>query len=897
MHYNRVPYAADTVSGHSVFVTQPPIGRFSAPSSASTGSQARPTASSGSAGNQTGSASTGSQAIHTTSPGSAGNQTGSVSPVSSAFTGSQARHANAGLSANQSVPTTSSTRPKNAHAPSVFSSPKMGQAAPGISASSARGTGTARTTGLAKKTSPCAGKKTSKLDAVGTILQGFNNLCPNHFVGNAASYFQSIITRSKQDNQPSQPSQHSIWTPEPQPATAPDPVYDSDVRDDFAQHHVLTNLQALGHKRGEVMFILSQLNFADYFNKPTYAAAAKRIPRLANLPKSHRQGDFDVMVFHRHHGILLGELKSVGKNHAELHKTQADSDADVAKRVEKAAKQLDKSETVIKHLVKDIASGLTVKKSIFLPYVRSAQLQRVLASNPNLERMVCQSLGAVNAADATQLCLCSEQLSDPDSYWRVTPEVLLRLDTWWQNRVACTVDPLLHDQLYLEIVTRFVGPATTVNVHCNAAPRVEVRTEGEAVSELGQRVARLILTLQQLDLLHLGPQHVWITGPPGTGKTLVLVLRGLWCLRHGHNVHIVSVVQGHLGVAHVIYNQLQMTVANDPPSTLGSVYLHTYALQERPWDCWPMILSLGRHLTSGKRMFVILDDVLINPGNNFPQIAQVLHQAFNNHPKAAHVSLWVSSMQFIRGAIPGAFPVVNFTQPMRCAPAVQREVEPGLKHCKTLGYSRKAMSAPGDGLEIVRLRHSGTGHTSLWPVDCYPCGVQIANVLRRQFNVSNAGQHALPTSPPPLEYNDVFILTRSSQLWDDIKDDKGRLTSPACALVRGLRDGGLPILVLDRASRDNEGWQKDMADTALARSNVVTITHSWAVRGLERKLVVWIPGRKLEGDPSEGDADCNLNKNLPDAEERLLAKSRCTTQLVIVELGQAEEPLQEPDLD
>lgn len=115
--------------------------------------------------------------------------------------------------------------------------------------------------------------------------------------------------------------------------------------------------------------------------------------------------------------------------------------------------------------------------------------------------------------------------------------------------------------------------------------------------------------------------------------------------------------------------------------------------------------------------------------------------------------------------------------------------------------------------------------------------------------------------------------------------------------MRGLRDGGLPILVLDRASRDNEGWQKDMADTALARSNVVTITHSWAVRGLERKLVVWIPGRKLEGDPSEGDADCNLNKNLPDAEERLLAKSRCTTQLVIVELGQAEGPLQEPDLD
>ena len=48
---------------------------------------------------------------------------------------------------------------------------------------------------------------------------------------------------------------------------------------------------------------------------------------------------------------------------------------------------------------------------------------------------------------------------------------------------------------------RFVGPATSVHVHCPIPPRLEVRTVGQAVSELGSRLALLVLTPQQLDLL------------------------------------------------------------------------------------------------------------------------------------------------------------------------------------------------------------------------------------------------------------------------------------------------------------------------------------------------------------------------------------------------------------
>ena len=64
---------------------------------------------------------------------------------------------------------------------------------------------------------------------------------------------------------------------------------------------------------------------------------------------------------------------------------------------------------------------------------------------------------------------------------------------------------------------RFVGPATSVKVHCTVPPRVEVRTVGEAVAELAQRLAYLVLTRQQLDLMQRSPPLVFLTGPPGTG--------------------------------------------------------------------------------------------------------------------------------------------------------------------------------------------------------------------------------------------------------------------------------------------------------------------------------------------------------------------------------------------
>ena len=89
---------------------------------------------------------------------------------------------------------------------------------------------------------------------------------------------------------------------------------------------------------------------------------------------------------------------------------------------------------------------------------------------------------------------------------------------------------------------------------------MEVRTVGEAVSELGRRLARLVLTPRQLDLARRAPPRVCITGPPGVGKTVMLILMGLKWLLEGQDVHVISTRPASLAASQVMYYQLSMTV-------------------------------------------------------------------------------------------------------------------------------------------------------------------------------------------------------------------------------------------------------------------------------------------------------------------------------------------------
>ena len=153
-----------------------------------------------------------------------------------------------------------------------------------------------------------------------------------------------------------------------------------------------------------------------------------------------------------------------------------------------------------------------------------------------------------------------------------------------------------------------------------------------------------------------------------------------------------------------------------------------------------------------------------------------------------------------------------------------------------------------------------------------------------------------------LQYRDVMVIASyDSDLQDDVTDDAGRVTSPASGFVRGLRDAGMPVCVLERSQRvggshrvggsgsdrasgsdsdmtsgsgsgrvvDRAGWERRVADVALSRTDRVTVSGFRCVQGLERRVVVWLDdwGRGVRGS---------------DPYSPLSVMTRCTTQLIIV---------------
>ena len=120
-----------------------------------------------------------------------------------------------------------------------------------------------------------------------------------------------------------------------------------------------------------------------------------------------------------------------------------------------------------------------------------------------------------------------------------------------------------------------------------------------------------------------------------------------------------------------------------------------------------------------------------------------------------------------------------------------------------------------------------------------------------------------------LQYRDVMVIADDdSQLQDDVRNDAGRVTSPASGFVRGLRDAGMPVCVLEGSHRvggsgsdsgmtsdmtsdsgsgrvvDRAGWERRVADVALSRTDRVTVSGWECVQGLERRVVVWVEDRR-----------------------------------------------------
>ncbi|KAK7105171.1 hypothetical protein V1264_016585 [Littorina saxatilis] len=153
-----------------------------------------------------------------------------------------------------------------------------------------------------------------------------------------------------------------------------------------------------------------------------------------------------------------------------------------------------------------------------------------------------------------------------------------------------------------------------------------------------------------------------------------------------------------------------------------------------------------------------------------------------------------------------------------------------------------------------------------------------------QTGLSNCSNGLFPAgrsvanSPSRLSYRDVFVLTRSDDLQDDVTDEAGRVTSPASGVVQGLKDAGVPVSVLGYQDRlhNRARWEGAVQDVAVAATDTVTVAGYHWVPGLERRVVAVLQGRD-QFDDDDGMTDEEI-----DLDDRLIAVSRCTTQLIMV---------------
>ena len=107
--------------------------------------------------------------------------------------------------------------------------------------------------------------------------------------------------------------------------------------------------------------------------------------------------------------------------------------------------------------------------------------------------------------------------------------------------------------------------------------------------------------------------------------------------------------------------------------------------------------------------------------------------------RVTHLYLWCAGVYHRH--IPPELQEEVLTTPLRSAPSVVREVQPGLdlRSGAIHGYSDSGLPAPGDGPSVIELHHGGDGHRCRHPVDCDQCGRDVAATLR-SLGVGDGGE-------------------------------------------------------------------------------------------------------------------------------------------------------------
>lgn len=146
------------------------------------------------------------------------------------------------------------------------------------------------------------------------------------------------------------------------------PCSKTDLSHDKAMQTILHNLHLLAEDEKEVMFVISQFKYDTYLTTSVKSYHGHRLPMPDTLRENVKDyGDFDLLIVHRQHGLVVAVVEACGNESGE--NTETTEDTKLQEEIRNGAKRLKNAEHMIQYLLSDTPWDLPVSKTLMLPNV------------------------------------------------------------------------------------------------------------------------------------------------------------------------------------------------------------------------------------------------------------------------------------------------------------------------------------------------------------------------------------------------------------------------------------------------------------------------------------------------------------------------------------------------
>ncbi|XP_025112295.1 uncharacterized protein LOC112575023 isoform X3 [Pomacea canaliculata] len=666
---------------------------------------------------------------------------------------------------------------------------------------------------------------------------------------------------------------------------------DDTLRHDHAIQHVLKCLRHLVDTDQQAMFVLSQFTCDDYLASVDEQFAQHKLPMPSDLIRRDKDYEnFDVLIVHRQYGVVVVVVKASVCT-ADMGVEIRDNER-VVQDLREAVKQLDGAERMLKHLMADVRPDIAIRKTLMLPNLSQKLFKDIFAKHQDIAKAYKYCTGLTDLSDISREYLCADQLQGDN--------MVDQLQEWLGVRHTSSAHPRLSENNYQTILSRFCGVATRPYLTLPDGRRVcTPSSHQQAVSLTGELFNGDIIHPEHQQLVSAAPPRVFLSGPPGSGKTTSLVLMGKQWLSEGHTVCVLSTWRENRTSSKFLYAMLtecseRMDKSHAPKdlqvfpqsikvktkSTKKDILIFEEVDLEKKEEKKEMkkIIKKMKDLLASGGLFILVDDA--GPYRE----DQLLFKSFCERLLAVNQKLHLWAASCVTHQTPNGWDVKQFQRTVSCPPAILRDENVLMlaqkNGCKdVIKWDPDNIGvAPTEGLPVKYVYHQGTnvrGHSHGYPFACKKCCDDVITLLKAsglEIDARDIGDNCKTASTstarsangesastPRLHPTDVLLLLEHEDCEDsDLYNTK---------LCKILKTFGFSLEVGKTAESD---FSSQIVGHHLWVSNA---TH---FRGLKRKVVVYVEGRR--------------QSNIPLEWMRLRGVTSCTSQLIWVKDAALSHP-------